>query len=184
MMNIFLDCGSNIGQGYSHFRQKYRDDYRYILFEPNPYCYAELLEKFGNVDNVEIRNEAIFSEDCCKTFSFGEKYSVGGSIIKNHNSLYNKINQNQLSVRCIDIVQLINGFSANDNIVIKLDIESSEYDVLEHMIKTETIFKVKKIYCEFHSQYMNKEDKSSFKKRENNILDFMRDHGINFEIWR
>jgi hypothetical protein len=74
--------------------------------------------------------------------------------------------------------------SDNNDVIIKFDIESSEYDVLEKMIESNLIFRVKKIYCEFHSQYMNHKDKNVFGLRENKILMFVKKNNICFELWK
>lgn len=46
-----------------------------------------------------------------------------------------------------------------------------------------TIFKLKKIYIEFHSQYMNELDKKIYDIRELNILNFLKNNKIDFELW-
>ena len=71
----------------------------------------------------------------------------------------------------------------NNEIIIKFDIESSEYDVLEKMIESNIILKIRKIYCEFHSKYMSCEDKREFRSREKKILRFIKKRGIEFEKW-
>ena len=106
-MKIFLDCGSNVGQGYTHFRQKYGEDYHYILFEPNPSCYKVLMKQFGMLSNVDIHEEAVCIEDCIKPFEFLTEYCVGGSLIKNHNSAYNNDDKKEILVKCVDIVKII-----------------------------------------------------------------------------
>ena len=182
-MKVFLDCGSNIGQGYLYFRQIYGDDCHYILFEPNPNCYMKLIEQFDTLPNVDIHNEAVYIENCIKPFKFTTKYSVGGSLIENHNSAYSVENKQEVLVNCVDIVEIIEKLSLNSEIIVKFDIESSEYDVLEKMISFETIFKVKKIYCEFHSQYMNNKDKKVFNLREKKIMEFISHNNVDFEVW-
>jgi len=183
-MKTFLDCGSNIGQGYLHFRQKYGADCRYILFEPNPNCYRKLIEQFGTIPNVEIHNEAVYIEKCVRPFKFTTEYCVGGSLIENHNSAYDDDgNKQKILVNCVDVVKVIENQTPSNEIIIKLDVESSEYDILERMIDSKTIFRVKKIYCEFHSQYMNDKDKRKFKLRENKIMEFIRRNNIDFEMW-
>jgi len=182
-MKIFLDCGSNLGQAYTYFKDKYGDNYKYILLEPNPNCYRKLVADFGDISNVEIHNKAAYIKDCVKNFRFTDDYSVGGSIIESHNSLYEEKSKQESPVTCIDVVEMIENLSLENEIIVKFDIESSEYDILERMIASKTIFKVNKIYCEFHSQYMNAEDKKEFKLREEKILDFVRHNGIHFEIW-
>lgn len=182
-MKIFLDCGSNIGQAYTHFRDRYGDKYRYMLFEPNPHCYGKLIEQFGKLSNVEIHNEAAYTENCIKPFYFETEYSVGGSIIQAHNGAYNDCARQEVMVNCVDIVEVIKDLSLNNELVIKFDIESSEYDVLEQMINSKVVFMVNKIYCEFHCKYMKKKDKSVYKPREDKIMSFMRQNNIDFEIW-
>ena len=186
--HIFLDCGSNLGQGFEHFSGVYKNDFEYILFEPNPYCYNILVEKYGEREDVKIRNVAVFNEECHKIFSFSSKYDVGGSLIVEHNSAYPRdLAENEnTETQCINLIDQINMLHYEDsdrNIILKLDIESSEYDVLESMIESGTIFFVKKIYCEFHSQYMDHDNKAIFYKRELAILDFCKKYAIPFEIW-
>jgi len=183
-MKYFLDCGSNLGQGYEHFRKKYGDEYNYMLFEPNKDCYDELVKKYGAFPNVRLYNDAVYIEDCIKTFRCSDKFSVGGSIIDSHNSGVPH-NTQETMVSCVNILKIIECISVDDNeIIIKFDIESSEYDVLEKMIESDLMFKVKKIYCEFHSKYMNDNDKRVFELRENKILSFIKDNNMCFEEWR
>ena len=40
---LFIDCGSNLGQGFKFFRKYFTlDIFDYILIEPNPNCIKEL----------------------------------------------------------------------------------------------------------------------------------------------
>jgi FkbM family methyltransferase len=183
-VKYFLDCGSNLGQGYEYFRRKYGNEWNYMLFEPNKNCYDKLVEKYGNTSNVKIYNHAVYIEDCIKQFRLTSNFSIGGSIISNHNSgIYRDVQTTVVS--CINMLKIIEDIvSDNNEIVIKFDIESSEYDILEKMIESNLIFRVKKIYCEFHSQYMNRKDKNIFKLRENKILMFVRKNNICFELWK
>ena len=182
-MKYFLDCGSNLGQGFTHFRNIYGDGYQYLLFEPNVNCYEKLVENFNILTNVTIFNAAVYTSDCVKTFRFDSSYSVGGTLVEQHNSAFPK-KQEEVAVRCIDIIRMVDTIISNGNeVVMKLDVESSEYDILEKMIETKTINKIKKIYCEFHTQYMIPEDRKAFLPRENSILNYIRENKLDFEIW-
>lgn len=184
MKNIFLDCGSNIGQGFEHFKQIYGDSYEYHLYEPNPNCFSILVSKYGNINNVFLNNKAVFINNTQLKFYFTDDFSEGGSIVEKHNNNYYDNNKvNSILVDCIDINLLIDQYDSNDNIVLKLDVESSEYDIIEYLIETKTIFKLNKIYCEFHSQYMKDETKKKYLQRENNIIKFMEENKINFQLW-
>jgi len=131
-MKYFLDCGSNIGQGFEYFRKIYWDEYLYKLFEPNKQCYNEIVRKYFNSKNVEIFNSAVYINNSNKSFNLPEiDFTVAGSIIENHNS-GQEYNRQKYEVSCIDIVEYIDKIYNNmDEIIIKFDIESSEYDILE-----------------------------------------------------
>jgi FkbM family methyltransferase len=185
MKNIFLDCGSNIGQGFQHFSQIYSNEFEYILFEPNPHCYKILVDRYGNREDVTLLNKAVYVKDDILEFYFNSPLSEGGSLISNHNSLYYDSEMiEKVKVESVGIAKLIDSLYNDEyNIIVKLDVESSEYDILEHLIETESILKVSKIYCEFHTQYMNEEDKNTYLVRENSILEFTEKNNIDFEIW-
>ena len=46
-------------------------------------------------------------------------------------------------------------FSINDNIWLKIDIEGAEYEVLKHLIDTNIIIYIKKLFIEFHYEKIN-----------------------------
>lgn len=59
---LFLDCGSNIGQGFEYFRQHFTaDHFDYELFEPNPNClpYLERARACLPDHHIEIHNAAV-----------------------------------------------------------------------------------------------------------------------------
>lgn len=182
MNNYFLDCGSNLGQGVDHFSQIYKfEDYNYILFEPNVRCFNFLNEKYIDNKKIKIQNRAVWIENKKIKFYYDTPYSVGGSIIDNHNSAY-EIKKIEEEVDSVDINELIDSLYPNE-IILKLDVESSEYEILKSMINKKTIFKVKKIYCEFHSQYMRTPEKENHRKLELEFLDFMKKNNIEFVEW-
>lgn len=182
--NIFLDCGSNIGQGFEHFRRVYGDSYEYHLYEPNPNCFKILKEKYGNISNVFLNEVAVYNKECELVLYFKDPMSVGGSIVKDHNSKeYSYKNVDEVLTKCVDLGKIIDNFDKDSNIVLKLDVESSEYDILESLIESKLIFKLNKIYCEFHSIYMKEDVKSDYEMREKNILNFIKENNINLEVW-
>ena len=182
--NIFLDCGSNLGQGFQRFREIYGDTYDYHLYEPNPNCFLILEDKYSNIPNVYLNQLAVYNKECELVLYFKEPLSDGASINKDHNSQeYSVEDVDGVVTKCVDLGEVIDSFDDNTNIVLKLDVESSEYDILESLIESKIIFKLNKIYCEFHSMYMDDERKSEYEIREKNILDFVKENNIDLEIW-
>ncbi len=69
-------------------------------------------------------------------------------------------------------------FTKDDYIILKLDIEGSEFAILEKMIKERTISWVDKLYCEFHSFHM-----PTYKKREEKIKQKLSELNIKYIDW-
>jgi len=184
MSKLFLDCGSNLGQGYEFFSSIYGSDCTYHLFEPNIKCYNILVEKYSNKPNIQIYNNAVYNSVGTLNFRTASDFDVGGSLIEEHNSNYLKDEYFNIPVSCINLIDHINEhYDLGNKIYLKLDIESSEYDVLESMIESGTIHKVSKIYCEFHSQYMDAVNQEVYLQREKNIINYVIENNINFELW-
>ena len=90
------------------------------------------------------------------------------------------LKKSNYQVEAIDLSDFIkNNFSKEDFIILKLDIEGSEFDVLQKMITDETLEYIKKIYVEWHEQFFheNKLNEKTF------IMDKINENNINYNIW-
>lgn len=187
MDKIFLDCGSNLGQAFEEFRQILgTKNIQYFLIEPNQFCYDILVQKYTELNYVKIFNLAASDHNGLTTLFFESQFSEGASIISEHNSaLYSSSGCHSTIVKTFDLVEWINTYSSQDyQIFLKLDIESSEYAILEKLIHTQSIFKISKIWCEFHSPYMSNPHKLEYQLREQAILEFIGNNHIPFELWK
>jgi hypothetical protein len=68
-------------------------------------------------------------------------------------------------------------------LILKLDIEGSEYDVLESLIHNNQIKVFTIIFVEFHSKYMKPDLAKKYKKREKLILKSIRKSGVKVVKW-
>jgi len=174
---LFLDLGSNIGQGYKWFSNFYKkQNIDFELFEPNPYCF-EKLRKLQEVSDskISIWNFGVgVKKQKVKFYGLTKdnKYSLGGSILKRHNSLYYKNNDdNFIEVELIDLEKyLIKKSKEYDKIILKMDIEGAEVKILEKLIKNNTIGLIDILYVEFHSQYLKHQESKIIKAREKKII--------------
>jgi FkbM family methyltransferase len=179
---LFLDCGSNIGQGFEFFRKYYSVElYDYILFEPNPYCYQLLQEKYSKLsaDGVQLKNVAVGTSNRKIDFygledSKGGIYSVGGTVLPEHNSkMYPDPNPASLQVQSINFAEFlkhlfeVKEYSAS---ILKLDIEGGEYAVLDSLTSNNLLSKFETVYVEFHSQYMRREYSAQYKNMEDEFF--------------
>ncbi|MCZ4281062.1 FkbM family methyltransferase [Kiloniella laminariae] len=177
---LFIDCGSNIGQGFTFFSKYFPNRfYDYILIEPNPNCVITLKEKYSNIENLEIIEAAVWTEEgTLDLFGLVEdergSKSDGASIVSTHNTVFYEADSTKATkVSTIDFAALLKSKLHYDEIIIKMDIESSEYDVLEKLIKEDLFNNVRFIFIEFHSQFMVGEEKALIEKRERKIKQYL-----------
>jgi len=173
---VFLDCGSNLGQAFDHFSQYYPTDfYDYVLFEPNPHCLKVLRENYGDIPNLEIVDGAVWTEDgTMELFGLVEDHrgeiSDGASLLSSHNTkFYEPDAEKALTVPTIDFTEYLKTKLDYDEIIVKMNIEASEYDVLEKMIEKDQIKHVDHFYIGFHAQFMTGDEKKAFEVREKAI---------------
>lgn len=191
---LFLDCGSNVGQGFDYFRSHFRSEFfDYELFEPNPNClpYLEQARDRLKDHRIAIHIAAISTQDGWLNFyglaeEEGGELSQGGSVLKQHNSsFYDSREDASLRVRAIDFPEFVRDKAGTYSvIVVKMDIEGGEYDVLEGLIERDMLGHVHLIFCEFHSQYMEPDQRREFRLRERRIEQAIRQTPCNFVLWR
>ena len=192
---LFLDCGSNLGQGFEFFRKYYPIKlYSYILFEPNPYCFEVLTKKYSTLveNGVLLRNVAVGIDNGNIDFygleeEKGGIYSVGGTVLPEHNSkIYAFPNRASLQVSSINFADfLLDVLQKNDYayVVLKLDIEGGEYQVLESLVAKDLISRFKTIYVEFHSQYMDEKDRKIYLPKEKYFMNIARNGKTRIVKW-
>lgn len=184
MKKLLIDCGGNLGDGFTILDNIIHPD-SVVIFEPNPSCYNFLLKKFST-DKFQILNKAVGTSNENVKFHIPKKdeFSLGSTI---HNDFHNSkeiLEYNTIDVGMIDLSEYIKGVSDFET-YLKLDVEGSEYEIMEKLISDETIFKIKKVYVEFHEQYMSNEfiEKYDFTNRKDKILSFLTQNNIEYQIW-
>jgi FkbM family methyltransferase len=157
MNKIFIDAGANIGQSIEVFCNKWKDynEYKIHSFEPNSKFNESILStarKF-NLLNFNLHNEAIYTKNTKTTFYLDLSDPAYGSSL---NASKQMITSMPIEVNAIDIADWITkNFSKDDYIILKLDIEGTEYEVLNHLFETNTIHFFNEIYFEPHSHKAN-----------------------------
>jgi FkbM family methyltransferase len=193
--SLFLDCGSNIGQGFEFFRRYYPlDRFDFILFEPNPHCFKVLEQKYSDLSSrgVTLLNAAVGTEVGEIDFyglddMQGGIYSVGGSILPEHNSgIYATPNNSSLKVISINFTDYLRDLineKEYSRIVLKLDIEGGEYQILDSLMENQMLKLFDTIYVEFHSQYMSNEKAKEYSNRERRFLQYAKGNRIRVIKW-
>lgn len=188
---LFVDCGSNLGQGYTFFK-KYLPPERWdaILIEPNPHCMSVLKKEFGGYANLNfIEGAAWTKNEKLKLFGLVEdergETTQGASVVADHNSSEYAADQDAaIEVDAFSLAELIaEKAKAYDEIVVKMDIESSEYEVLRDLLDSGAAKNITHIFIEFHSEYFKEPEGSHHRALEKTLASELRTAGVGVTIW-
>jgi len=178
---IFLDCGSNFGQGALFFSRFFSpQDWKYILIEPNPACHPKLRrlarQRLSGRSQqglllpgaawTQKGNRILYGADC------GES-SVGASLQPSHNRAEGvRRGQRRLSVPTFDLSKILEKVGQKKKsgpapcLVMKLDIEGSEIPVLSHLMKCGTLRLLQALYVEWHSSFLPSGHREKVRREE------------------
>lgn len=198
MSNVLLDLGTHYGQGLREFIDRFKVDntWRVYTFEANPVTFEKFLKEYASqTPYVEACNAAVSDHFGTITVNLEtppneDDTGMGSSVIPldkwdpwgNNTSGTHFLLQREVS--CFDFsLFLKENFSKEDNIIVKMDIEGSEYDVLEKMIADGTMEYINHISVEWHSRFFK--NKEEIEIREKNLIDKIKSYdGLVLESWR
>lgn len=186
---LFIDCGSNLGQGFGEFVRHYPlSHFDYVLVEPNPNCLPALrrlqAERGGCIELLP--QAAGISTGSVKFFGLEhDATSQGASMLKEHNNLYYAADEAQaLEVPTFSLSDLIRERAPRYAVtVLKLDIEGGEYEVLPHLIGENVHRALSAAYIEFHSHYMAEPQRTRYRLLEDGIRARLSTDGVRYRIW-
>lgn len=172
MKKVFLDFGGNRGQGLRQFAKMFNIDSSWEVktFEPNDFC--NLKEELFDFPFVDVYNQAVWIYDGTVQFNRTTAHRDGRSANdKNGNSYIDEgssvmgLNagdvaacvQDVIDVECVDISRLINEYSEDDFVVVKMDVEGAEFELVKKILIDNTIEKIDELYIEWHTQHVPNE---------------------------
>jgi FkbM family methyltransferase len=188
---LFIDGGSNLGQGYSFFSKYFpQNEYDVIFIEPNPNCMSVVKEKYSDIESARFLEKAIWiKEEKLNFFGLVEDHrgntSTGGSVVDDHNSSkYISDKSQSISVNAFSFSDFLSEIKKDYNqIIVKMDIESAEYEVLKELIDKKTITKIDHLFVEFHSQYFKTSEQPTYRELEKKLIKTIRSKGVGVTRW-
>jgi FkbM family methyltransferase len=168
MKYIYIDAGARIGESIDILLEKRKEleGCEVHLFECNP-NHFETLHTISNENkkyNFFVHEMAVWVEECEKKFYFSmDKWGdLGCTLLPEKNEILDK--ENPILVKCVDISSFINNLGSEFYLILKLDVEGAEYEILNHLINTGMINKVKELYVEFHDNFF-KQNSNQLKQK-------------------
>ena len=198
--NIFLDCGSHLFQGFEQFIKilSIDENWECHSFESNPITYKMSLPKYQNLLdsglNLKHYNYAVLDEEtyvnvnCSVAYDYDESEigtytGQGSNVLKKPPSGWNfTYEEHERKVKSINFSNFIKeNFSKDDYIVVKMDIEGSEFSVLDGLIRDNMVEYIDEIYVEFHERFF--ENTSLYLEKKEYYKKLFHDKGIKFFEW-
>lgn len=146
MKKIFIDCGGHDGCSVRKFINATPDfkHWKIYSFEPN-----KRFHQFYSQLPTELIPKAVCDYNGIINFYQQKSHVAGGSTtLKQKDNLGSWL---QYPVQCVDLSKwIIDNFTTQDYIVLKLDIEGQEYNVLNKMINDKSLAWIDKLYIEWH----------------------------------
>lgn len=199
---VFFDCGTHMFQGFKEVSKIHGidDTWNCYCFEANPITYEMSKENYLSLINDKFNivhfNNAISNNNKSVIINCAQSDHWDGSEIGSSTSQASNIldtppkdcsgkvlnYSDRRSVKSVNFSDFIKMFSdENDFVVVKLDIEGSEFDVIDKLIEENTIDYVNHFYIEFHSHFF--ENTELYNEKIEYYKKIFENRGINFTQW-
>jgi FkbM family methyltransferase len=158
-------------------------EYAIYMFEPNPHLVQSIKSNPSyakcRVVNCAVSGVAGADRTARLWGCVANPESVGATLERSKADFDKIAPDDFVDVATVRLSSFMREFEVDDFVVLKLDIEGSEYAVLDDLLATGAIRYVKKLYCEFHSQWLA----PTFKGWEARLLSQLSAVGIVPEPW-
>lgn len=162
MKKIFIDGGAHKGEAIEVLLDKRPDlagsDIHF--YEPNPDL-IELLNDIAEKDknyNIFVHHSALWVHNNGVPFieSIGRWNTLASTVVPSMNEIWGlKLDrENAKLVPSRSLSEVINNdINSDDYLVVKLDVEGSEYEIIEDLFKTNAINTINELYIEWHDHF-------------------------------
>lgn len=148
-MHILIDCGFTDGRAVKDILSGKDGDWIVYGFEPNKDFYGKTLDSQFRTVFIPA---AVWTSNCIKTY-FRCNDESENEYEKNNIVDINDGESSELVV-CLDLSDWMDkAISPEDHVILKLDIEGSEFEVLEHLLNTGKLSLVKELMVEWHERF-------------------------------
>ena len=201
MKSLFLDLGTNLGQGLREFNKRFNlfnnSSWDIYTFEANLHIDIETM--FNDVENLTKIKKAVWIEDGKISFTSRgkntekmrkehneDKFQGGGSrltIKQGVQKIADHVEIDENEVECFSFSDFIdNKKDSYERIVVKMDIEGAEFEIIEDMKNKDTLKYIDELFMEPHGRFMFREPKK-IKDIENKLFKDCREKIRKVHVW-
>lgn len=161
MKKVFIDGGAHKGEAIEMLLEKRpdMDGCDIHFFEPNPDL-IELLEEMGKKEekyNIKVHHSAVWVDDNGVEFleSIERWNTLASTVVPSMKEIGGlKLDRdNPQKVPSKNLMTFLDEFEDDDYIILKLDIEGSEYFVIDDLLRSKQLKKIDEIYIEWHDHF-------------------------------
>ncbi len=169
--SIVIECGGYLGHWTDQINRMYEP--KIYVYEPVKNYFDTLQNRFKDIKNVNIYNLGLSS----RTFESKIYLNNDGSSVLRKSS-------NCEIIKLIDIVDILSLKEFQKIDLIQINIEGSEYDLIERIIDYGLIRNIKKIQVQFHNFVDNAENRRKIiQTRLKNTHKLIWDYPFIWELW-
>ena len=198
MKKVFIDCGSHNGCSVRTFKRLYADSSEFEIhcFEANPEHFPAYDDSEDWMNSVTLHKQAVWIEDGRKEF-FISRSHTSSTLERDKLDVQRPVRPPRkllIPTKTYDTPVINLGgwikstFTKDDHIVLKLDIEGSEYEVIESMSLDGSLHYIDDMFGELHAskmkRYRSSETPEATARTANNtLLKTLEDHGLVMWEW-
>ena len=170
---IIFDCGANIGFATIFFKWLYPESEVYA-FEPDKKTFEVLKKNISqnSLKNVHLFNSAVTDKNGKIDFFIDSK-SPGSLVMSTKQE---RMPKDKVTVDCLALSSLIKNKSISKIDYIKMDIEGSEWEVIQDLNKNNQLKNVAKFSIEYHHKITGQKSKLS------EFLQVFENNGFEYQI--
>jgi FkbM family methyltransferase len=190
-MRYFIDCGTNYFHGLKQCNNFYSfdDSWKIDCYEANPLIYEDAISSKPEYNcEINFYNKAIWINDDFIDVNINENSPLdnGTNILidpPNRDIQWNREFNwgRKLPVACVDLSKILKESNAGF-IGVKMDIEGAEFEVLQKLIKDDTLKKINHLFVEFHERFFISE-LEKYRQLKDYLIYEMQRQGVQFHVW-
>lgn len=144
-MNLLLVLGAYKGDAIDAFfdAKKIDNTWEIVCYEPNQDTISIIQNKYPQ---ALIHNKAVLDNSGFIDFKLSKNEQNSG-VSENIENI-----EKSYLVESIDIDTILDTLESYEQIILRIDIEGSEYQIIDKLIKHKNIKKIKELYLEWHTK--------------------------------